>query len=515
MALTSLKFALFAAVTVLIYFLPPMRRHQWKVLLAASYFFYLYNSRWLTGFLLFTTALIYGAAMRIYTLEQARAGAEQEPEDTATGAAIERKKKAILAGTLLVNFGLLFALKYFNLFHLGLIPLGISFYTFQATGYLIDVYRGQAVPEKNPAKFALFLSFFPQIIQGPIAEFGQLHGQLIAEHRPEWMRFKLGCELILWGLFKKLVIADRAVKVINAVSADYKAYSGSMILFTMLLYAFQIYADFSGGIDMARGVAEILGIDMAVNFRQPYFARSLAEYWQRWHISLGAWMKKYVFYTLAMSQTFKNVGRKIRKSPLGKKPIGKHLSKTLAPSFASFIVFMLVGIWHGSNTRYLGFGLWNGLIIMFSTLLEPVFKGWNTKLHINVDNPAFRLWQMLRTFVLVLIGYYFDIAPSFIGAFRMMGLSVTDWRLGGLIEELRIGGGMRMGDYAVLALGLLIVLFMSIRMERAGVDNPGELVSRHGKVLQWVAIYAMLLLVFVFGIYGPGYDPAVFAYMQF
>jgi len=383
MTFTSLYFAIFVAITILIYYLPFMRKYQWVVILISSYAFYLINSKYLVGFLLFTTVIIYYCGIMLDACNLALQKVNEDVSGIISDEAkrdsekkISGNKKMFVAIGLISNFGLLFALKYFNLFKLGLIPLGISFYTFQATGYLIDVYREQVRAERNLAKFALFVSFFPQIVQGPISEFGQLQDQLTAEHRPEWMNFKLGGELILWGLFKKLVIADRAVMVINIVSGDHKAYSGSMILFATILYAFQIYMDFSGGIDIARGIAEVLGIDMTVNFRRPYFAKSLAEYWRRWHISLGAWMKKYVFYSLSMSGPFMNLSRKIRKSEFGKSKAGKHLAKTLAPAIATFIVFMLVGIWHGSNTRYLGFGLWNGLVLMSATLLEPIFKSW-------------------------------------------------------------------------------------------------------------------------------------------
>ena len=301
MTFTSLLFALFAGITILIYYLFPLKKYQWTVLLVASYFFYVYNSYKYTVFILFTTLTIYFAAAAIEkipadTKQKVRSmkGVWTAEEKKAFKSAAEKRKRGIMAAALLANFGILFVIKYLNflaggLMHLFghaagdaqivslLLPLGISFYTFQATGYLIDVFRGTVKAEKNLFRFALFVSFFPQIIQGPISSFDQLGGQLFAEHHAEWHRFKSGGELILWGLFKKLVIADRLFAAIDMVAGDYSSYPGEMILFAALMYALQLYADFSGGIDIARGVAKILGIDLENNFRHPYFSKSINE----------------------------------------------------------------------------------------------------------------------------------------------------------------------------------------------------------------------------------------------
>ena len=275
MTFTSFLFALFVCITIFVYFIFPLKRYQWVVLLAASYFFYLYNSYKYAAFILATTVTIYAAAMAIDRITAASKkkiremkGVWEASEKKAFKKKTESKKKVILAITLLFNFGILFVIKYLNFLAGGimqlmghqagdaqiisiLLPLGISFYTFQATGYLIDVYRGTVGAEKNFFRFALFVSFFPQIVQGPISSFDQLGSQLFEPHRPEWKRFKNGGELILWGLFKKLVIADRMFAAINEVTGDYKSYAGQMILMAALMYALQLYADFSGGIDIA------------------------------------------------------------------------------------------------------------------------------------------------------------------------------------------------------------------------------------------------------------------------
>ena len=538
MTFTSLLFALFAGITILIYYLFPLKKYQWTVLLVASYFFYVYNSYKYTVFILFTTLTIYFAAAGIEkisadTKQKVRSmkGVWNAQEKKAFKSGAEKRKRGIMAAALLANFGILFVIKYLNflaggLMHLFghaagdaqivslLLPLGISFYTFQATGYLIDVFRGTVKAEKNLFRFALFVSFFPQIIQGPISAFDQLGEQLFAEHRPEWHRFKSGGELILWGLFKKLVIADRLFAAINMVAGDYRSYPGEMILFASLMYALQLYADFSGGIDIARGVARMLGIDLENNFRQPYFSRSINEYWRRWHITLGAWMKKYVFYSLAVSNLFLNISKRLAGTAFGRTSAGKHISRTLPTAFASLIVFMLIGIWHGANSRYIGFGLWNGLVIMFSTLMAPAYEKAIKALHIKAESAAWKLFQMVRTFVVVLIGYYFDIAPDIKGAFDMMWRSVADLHTDlslSQIHELDLA----LSDLAVVAYGAAVILYFSIRLERSGLEAPGDLLDRRPAWLQWIVLLAGAVSVIMLGIYGSGSEGVNFVYMGF
>ena len=314
MSYTSLKFALFVGITAAVYFLFPVKKHRWTVLLVASYVFYLLAGYRYAAYILLTTLSTYlagilldklsGEAKEVLALHKKEWDRDRKK---AYKQEMTRKKRRIVTGVLVLNFGILGFLKYYNFFAGSLndllgsfgmpfsaptlklvLPLGISFYTFQSMGYVIDVYREKVAAEKNIGKLALFVSFFPQIIQGPIGLYDQLAGQLYEPHDFSFTRLKYGCELILWGLVKKMVIADRAVTVISGVLEDYGAYNGTALMLTVLIYALQLYADFSGGIDISRGVAEIFGIHMAENFRRPYFARTISEYWRRWHMSLGA-----------------------------------------------------------------------------------------------------------------------------------------------------------------------------------------------------------------------------------
>jgi D-alanyl-lipoteichoic acid acyltransferase DltB (MBOAT superfamily) len=537
---TSLNFILFVALTVLVYFLFPLKKQKWTVLLVASYVFYLFAGYKYVAFILFTTVSTYLFALWINrigvkskeTLKLNKQTWDRDKKKKFKNS-VKHKKRLVMALVLVVNFGILAFLKYYNFFAGSLndvmgvfgigfsaptlklfLPLGISFYTFQSMGYIVDVYREKVAPEKNIAKLALFVSFFPQIIQGPISFYDQLAHQLYEPHSFDFTRFKYGMELILWGFFKKLIIADRAVVAINTVTADYAAYNGTTLTFTILLYALQLYADFSGGIDISRGVAQIFGIDMVDNFKRPYFAKSINDYWRRWHITLGAWLKNYLFYPLAMSNVFINASKKMKGTKFGSTKAGAHIAKVLPTSIASLIVFLVVGIWHGANWKYVAFGIWNGGIIMISILLKPVFDWVLAKLRINAQSFTYGIFQMFRTFLVVLVGYVFDVAPNFAQAMNTFKLAFVDQNFSvgwSQISEL----GLEKYEYAIIIFGMIVVFVASVIQERHSSTTIREMLDKKPFTLRGLVIFAGLMLVLVFGIYGPGYDPAAFVYMQF
>ncbi len=538
MSYTSLNFAYFVAIVASVYFLFPVKKYQWTVLLAASYVFYLFTGFKFAAFLITTTATTYAAALVIDNIA-AKAKAElkahkadwDKQQKKEFKERIGKKKRIIMLCTVVLNLGILAFLKYFNFLAGSLndllsgtslsiptlklfLPLGISFYTFQSVGYLVDVYREKISAERNIAKLALFVSYFPQIIQGPISFYDQLAHQLYEPHSFNFTRLKYGCELILWGLVKKVVIADRAIMTINAVVDAYTDYSGTTILFALILYALQLYADFSGGIDISRGVSQILGIDMIQNFRRPYFALTIDEYWRRWHISLGAWMKEYVFYPIALSKRFTGVTKKIRGTKFGATTFGAHVAKVLPTSFASLIVFLLVGIWHGASWKYVAFGLWNGGVIMLSTLLEPAFLSVNKALKIRTESFFFRLFQMGRTFVIVLIGYIFDIAPSFRAAMEMFAAMIARQNIRGAMADIS-AFDLTKKDYLVLILGVIVMFFVSLIQEKNPDTTLRQLLDRKPFILRYLLILVAIMVLLVFGIYGPGFNPAEFVYMQF
>lgn len=522
------------------YFALPLKKHKWVVLLAASIFFYLVAGYKYAMFILFTAVSTYLVGLWIDKISKnskavlKKNKAEWSRDDKKKYKnKIKVRKRLVMALALVLNFGILAFLKYFNFFagslndilgNFGIsfsvptlalfLPLGISFYTFQSMGYIVDVYREKTPAEKNPLKFMLFVSFFPQIVQGPISIYDQLAHQLYEPHSFDFTRFKHGCMLILWGFFKKLIIADRAVIAITAVTDSYDAYGGSALLFTVLLYSVQLYADFSGGIDISRGVAQIFGIDMIDNFKRPYFSKSINEYWRRWHISLGAWLKNYLFYPLAMSNLFISAGKKIKSTRFGKTSAGAHIAKVLPTSVASLIVFLVVGIWHGADWKYVGFGLWNGLIIMISILLQPVFDSVLKKLRINPEAKWYSVFQMLRTFIIVLVGYVFDVAPGFSQAMRTFWLILTNQSVTAARAEIsELGLGKK--DIIVILVGIAVIFAVSVIQERHPSTTIREILDKKPFILRFALIFIGIMAVIVYGIYGSGYNPADFVYMQF
>ncbi|MCI6824367.1 MAG: MBOAT family O-acyltransferase [Ruminococcus bromii] len=540
MSYTSLNFLLFVSITVLAYFLFPLKKQKWTVLLAASYVFYLFAGYKYVAFIVFTTLSTFLIGLwlekvtaksknniKLHKAEWSREDKKKYKEK------IKKQKRIILALALVLNFGILALLKYYNFFAGSLndvfgswgmefsaptlklfLPLGISFYTFQSMGYIVDVYREKTPAQHNPFKFALFVAFFPQIIQGPIGIYDDLAHQLFEPHDFDFTRFKHALELILWGLVKKMVFADTAVIAINNVTSDYNSYGGTTLTFTIILYAFQLYADFSGGIDISRGVAQIFGIDMMENFKRPYFSKDINEYWRRWHISLGNWFKNYLFYPLAMSSLFINTSKKIKSTKFGSTVAGAHIAKVLPTSIASFVVFFIVGVWHGASWKYVGFGVWNGGIIMISVLMKPVFEWCHKKLHINPKSAPYTVFQILRTFIVILVGYVFDVAPSFTQAMRTFWLFFTDQSISTGLSEISTLGLVR-NQYVLLSLGAVFIFIISVIQERHDKTTIRDMLDKKPFILRWAAMFVGIMLVVSLGVYGSGFDAADFVYMQF
>lgn len=535
MSIISFEFFAFALIAILIYYLFPFKKYQWTVLLAASYVYYVLNCNKYIVYMLVTTVTTYLGALvidKISSKSKQYLSNNKEilskENKKAFKAKTQRNKRFLLAGILIINFGLLAFLKYFGfcadtvhsfLSVCGMnyaepsfclvVPLGISFYTFQSMGYVIDVYRGKVIAERNFGKLALFVSFFPQIVQGPIGIYSDLAHQLYEPKRFNYDRFKNGGLLILWGVFKKLLIADRAVKVIKFVTADSGAFSGTYILFTVVLYAAQLYADFSGGIDICRGIAEIMGITMAENFKQPYFSKTLTEYWHRWHISLGDWLRNYLFYPISISKPFLKMSKNMKKHGM------KYFGKVFPTALASLITFVVIGIWHGAETKYIAFGLWNGLVIMISSLMKPFTDKFTEKLNINRENFFYSVFCMIRTFIVVLVGYYFDIARSINDALNMIFRSVTDLHFSDLSSFACLAkSGIDRFDYIIIFVGCLTVFCVSLIRE-IKKDSVRNVLCRKSLPVQWILYLIMIAAIALFGYYGPGTTPADFVYMQF
>lgn len=532
MNFVSLKFAVFLLFLLLCYYVTP-KKYRWSILLAGSYLFYLISSAKMTVFLLLTTVTTFLAGKRLGALNEETAAylaanktaLDREAKKQYKAQQTKRKRRAVLFAVLW-NIGILCVLKYTGfvfdtinriLASVGcsgslpgvsfLLPLGISFYTFQAVGYVIDVYRGKYPADQSFPKYMLFLSFFPQIIQGPIGRHDQLAHQLYEGRAFDYDTFAKGAQLILWGLIKKLVVAERLAVVVDAVFGNYLNYTGLMFLAAAALYGMQIYMDFSGGIDMTRGIGELFGITMAVNFERPYFAKSLSEFWRRWHMTLGGWMKDYVFYPLSLSKAANRLGKKTRRW------FGNQTGKMIPTFLAMFVTFMLVGIWHGAEWKYIAYGFWNAGIISGSILLEPVYKKMAGFCHINTESKGWQLFSMLRTFCLCSIGRFFPRSNSLHEALVMIKSSFTVWNPEIFTDGSFLNFGLTIKDWKLLGLMMLFLLLIGILQER-GI-RIRDRVAQLPIPLRWSFYIAAVLLLALCGMYGPGYSAASFVYQQY
>lgn len=484
----SASFLAFFLITGIVYFCIP-KRMQWGWLLAASLFFYLCSDLRYFLFLLFGVLSTYGAAIWIKRWKEQK-----------------RKARLVLTGVLVLNLGLLVFLKFFDysmgLFAalaqmlgaqwtwepLGLIlPLGISFYTLQIAGYCIDVYRGKIEPQKNLAKYALFVTFFPQILQGPIPRYDQLAPQLLGQHSFDYVRVKQGLQLMLWGFFQKMVLADRAAVLVNEVFQNHTEYAGGVAVLAAFAYTLQIYADFSGCVNIARGAAQVLGIELMQNFKLPYFSTSIAGFWRRWHISLSSWLRDYVYI-----------------------PLGGNRKGALRKYLNVMLVFLVSGLWHGTGIHYLVWGLLHGAYQVMGALLSPlrerIAKG------VRLDRiPWLRTGlQILITFLLVNIAWIFFRAPDTATAvqiiasmFQPQGVSESAAALLGILNWKNL---------VLLAGCCLLQLGVSLLQTRFALRQR---FNRLPLLIRWGVYFAGIASVLVFGYYGPGYDSAAFIYMQF
>ena len=498
------------------YYLCPMR-FRWVLLLAASYAYYAYCGVSALPFILLTTLSTWSGALAIGRIAE-KSKAELKARKTelsaadkkALKAAAKHKQRVIFWAVLLLNFLSLGVFKYMppvagalgkplNL----LLPLGISFYTFQSVGYLIDVYNGKYAPERNPAKFALFVSFFPQLIQGPIARHDQLANQLTTPHRFDPDTIARGALLILWGFFKKKVIADRALPLVTEVFENQGAYGGAVIVIAVLFYSLQQYADFSGGIDLVTGIAQLFGINLAPNFKRPYFSISLGDFWRRWHISLGAWMRDYVFYPFALTKPV------TRLSKAAKTRFGAEVGRALPAALGNVLVFLLVGVWHGAAANYVLWGLYNGLILAASALLEPAYKRFGETHERLVASRGFYLFRVLRTFVIVNIGWYFDRAIRGSDAFIMLFKTAFVPRFAQLSSGTLLTLGLSSYDFGVLAIATVILFTVSL-LQECGMKVRDSIFA-----LPLPARWAILLTftLFVLGTFtlGTGTDGFMYA----
>ncbi len=482
MLFNSLSYLLFFPVVVALYFLLP-RRAKKGFLLGASLFFY---SCWNVKYTLLMALSILITFFTGIAVEEAADG---------------RRKKATVFLCFLVNLGILFLFKYANftidtwnalahLFHGGavslhfqfLLPVGISFYTFQALGYTVDVYRGDLKAERSLLNYALFVSFFPQLVAGPIERSTRLLPQVKEPAAFSYENLVLGFLYMAWGFFLKLVLADRVALLVNEVFKDSGAYGGWMLLTGAVFFTIQIYCDFYSYSVIAKGSAKILGIDLMDNFKEPLLAASIGEFWRRWHISLSTWFRDYLYIPLGGSRC----GH------------GRHLLNLMA-------VFLASGLWHGAAMNFVLWGVIHGVV----NCVEAGFRKKKKK----VPGAIKALFGRVYTLIVVVIAFVFFRADTVgQGALYVKGLWTADWSRALFESQLSRSALGVVGMNAVfVALG---VLFAADLLKYKGL-SLGEKVARAAFPIRWAVVLSLILSTAIFGVYGPGYAESQFIYFQF
>lgn len=525
----SLAFlAVFLPSCIIVYSLIPQKTRKY-FLLAASYGFFWLISGELIAYLLLSTILVHYFGIWLDRIHMQRNAAVKECEKEDRKAV---KKKFLLRGRMVllfaasVHIGILLVLKYsaffiqnldavLNVLNLPLkfdipkylMPIGISFYTLQAVSYLFDIYREKIKADENIFRLALFMSFFPQIVEGPICRYEQMAQQLWNVKKIEFSALTLGLQRVLFGLMKKVVIADRLNMMLREIFTNYTSYQGGVIAIGAVFYTVQLYMDFSGTMDAVMGTAQIFGVKMPENFARPFFSKTISEFWQRWHITLGTWFKDYIFYPVAMAKPMKNLTSAARKK------LGNHFGPLIAGSVALFCVWICNGLWHGAAWNYIFFGMYHFAVILTGNIISPAVKWVNKKLHIDPERLWYRILQIVRTGILVVIGELFFRADGLRAGLYMFKKMVTDFKFTTVTDEFLVKLNIDLLDFAVIGIALIVVFTVSILNEKGIAVR--EVLQKRNVVIRWAVIYALILFVVIFGAYGPGYVPLDPIYANF
>lgn len=498
MLFNSYNFLIFFPIVTLIYFLIPHKfRYLW--LLASSYYFYMcWNAKYAL-ILLASTVITYVSGRLI---DRANNKITDEKKRT-------RQKKIYVALSVVINLGILFVFKYFDfaieninrvLSALNIqilnpsfdivLPVGISFYIFQALGYTIDVYRGNVAVEKNFLKYALFVSFFPQLLAGPIGRAKSILTQINERHDFDSQRVKDGLLLMIWGGFQKIVIADRVVVVVDTIFNNFPEYGGMYIVVGAILFAFQIYCDFSGYSMIAIGAAKVMGFELMENFNCPYFSMSVAEFWRRWHISLSSWFRDYLYI-----------------------PLGGNRKGKLRKYINIMIVFLVSGLWHGAQWSYVIWGGLNGAFQIIGDRLKGVRDWLVKKLHLNRETASHKIYKIITTFILIDFTWIFFRASSATAALKMVKSIFTTYNPWILFDGSLFELGLGRKEFQFMILSIIVLLIADFIKWKG--HSVREWVYKQERWFRWAFYIVAILVVLVFGVWGPAFDESSFIYFQF
>ena len=404
--------------------------------------------------------------------------------------------RGLLLTVIAANLAVLLVLKFYPLCETRLsfpalkllMPMGISFYTLQVIAYCVDVYQGRTEAQEKFLKYLLFVSFFPQILQGPIPRYGQLKNQLYEGHAFDYRTVKFGFQLMLWGFFLKMVIADRAAIFVNTVFSKYYLYEGTMLAVAAVLYSIQLYTDFLGCVCIAMGAAEVYGIHLQTNFERPYFAVSVRDFWRRWHISLSSWLRDYVYI-----------------------PLGGNRKGNLRKYVNLILTFLVSGIWHGAGMQYLFWGLMHGGYQVAGELLMPVRVRVRNLLKVKEDSSTYRLWQRIFNFGLITAAWVIFRAENLHAGLSILKRIVTDITPWIFFDGTIYTCGITAGQFLALLFCILLLIIAEYLQEKANLR--GMLEKQH-IIVRWGIYLGAIGLILVLGVYGPGYDATQFLYLS-
>lgn len=524
LSFNSIPFLLFLLTLTVVYYIFS-QKFRWVLLLAASIIFYISAGIEKLLFILLTSLTVFLSARQMNKVYEAA-------EDEADAKGLKgRERMVFLAPTkkkcrrrylvptivLVVavlcycKFGSsLFMFLYDNIMSWTLtdiiVPLGISYYTFSSIGYLLDVYWKKQRPINNFFKYLLCVSYFPQIVQGPIARYNKLAEEIFKAHPFDYRQVCFGIQLMLYGYFKKLVIADRLAMFTGVVFENIVDYEGLTILIALMFSAFQLYMDFSGCMDIVRGTSQIFGIELEKNFNHPFFSKSAAEFWRRWHITLGAWFKDYIYMPVVAS------GWLAKTTTFIKDKKGRDLAKKVNTAIPLMLVWLLTGLWHGTGWNYIVWGIYWGILIIASTIFAKQYKKLAEVLHIDMTTKGYQKFQMVRTFLIFTIGRLITVPDTLEGsvvAIKQLFITFNPWIFwDGTLYQM----GLDYKDLCVVFLGLLLVHRVSVLQEK---DSVREMIAGKNIVLRWMIYYAAVFSIIILGIYGAGYNANDFIYANF
>ena len=515
-------FLLYFGITFVVYSLLP-QKVRWVALLLGSVTFYTISAKGHVFMLITVNLIVWLVGLWLQKLsdtQSAKRKAAPKEEKKAIKAKYNGYKRIVLALGAVSVVGILLTGKYTNFFietfnavfsqHASMLniiqPLGLSFFTLQAISYIADIYYGRVQAEKNPLRITLFLSFMLTVVEGPIARYGQLGAQLNTCKINRLEDVSRGFLRVLWGLFKKVFIADRAVLLVTAVFDNYESFSGFGVVAGIVFYTIQLYCEFSGIMDVMCGLGQMMGIEMPENFKRPFFAKSINEFWQRWHITLGAWLRDYIFYGVSFSKGIKNLSSKTRKK------FSPYYSNLIPTTVALFFVWFANGFWHGSGWKYIVYGLYYYVLMTIGLFLEPLFAKLSKALRIDRESKGFGVFRVIRTIVIVNFGMLIFRADDLGVALKMFTSifsNLNPLTLFRGVYDFNTGAG----DILLVFIGLAAMVVVGVISEK-GI-NITERIYKLPYVAKLGIYLAFLFVIIIFGAYGEGYGVVDLIYANF